>query len=222
MKHIAATLIPGIAFSLVVGWYLRPVLVWHFTVEPTLEAHANATRLHAKTLTDFETPSIDWPQITVANFSIRAPISSGQSHLCETCADHCLLAIEQGTLAIFRAVPEESFEDAIALWAPDAQDISWRRSRPHNWRTIESLMNRVESDTEPPRSFRFRTRESKGVATIKAVGDRIRLVIYAYSLDGMPARLIGLTGTRIDLLYRALGSLEVHAATSRAGRSRCR
>ncbi len=141
MKRIAATLILGIAFSLVVGWYLRPVLVWHFTVEPTLEAHANATRLHAKTLTDFETPSIDWPRITVANFSIHAPISSG---------------------------------------------------------------------------------ESKGVATIKAVGDRIRLVIYAYSLDGMPTRLIGLTGTRIDLLYRALGSLEVHAATSGAGRSRCR
>jgi hypothetical protein len=211
-------LISGIAFSLVVGWYLRPVMVWHFTVEPTLEAHANATRLHAKTLTKFAAPSIDWPLINVANFSIHAPISSEQGQICETCADHCLLAIEQGTLAIFRAVPEESFEDAIALWAPDAQDISWRRSRPHNWRTIESLMNRVESNTEPPRSFRFRTRESKGVVTIHAIGDRIRLVIYACSLDGAPTRLIGLTGTAIELLYRAVGSLEVHAATSRAAR----
>ena len=160
----------------------------------------------------------NWRQITVGNFSIRAPISSEQSHICETCADHCLLAIEQGTLAIFRAAPEESFEDAIALWAPDAQDISWRRSRPHKWRTIKSLVNRVESNAEPPRSFRFRTRRSKGVATISAVGNRTRLVIYAYSLDGTPTRLIGLTGTAIDLLYRTLGSLEVHAATSSATR----
>lgn len=218
MKRIAATLIAGIAFSLLMGWYLRPVLVWRFTVEPTLEAHANATRLHARTLTEFAAPSIDWPRITVGNFSIHAPISPDQIDGCETCADHCLLAIEQGTLAIFRAAPEESFEEAIALWAPDARDISWRRSRSHNWRTIESMMNRVESDIEPQRSFRFRARKSKGVATISLSGDQIRLVIYAYSLDGAPTRLIGLTGTAIDLLYRALGSLEVRPTTSRATR----
>lgn len=214
IKRIVVILIPAIAFFLVVGWYLRPVLVWRFTVEPVLEAHANASRLHAKTLTDFTAPTIDWPQIKVDNFSIHAPISSEQSHLCETCADHCLLAIDQGTLAIFRVAPEESFEDAIALWAPDSQDISWRRSRRHNWRTIESLMNRVESSSEPPRSFRFRTGGSKGVATISAAGDRIRMVIYAYSLGGTPTRLIGLTGIATDLLYRALGSLEVYAANS--------
>ena len=218
MKHIAATLIAGIAFSLLMGWYVRPVLVWRFTVEPTLEAHANATRLHARTLTEFAAPSIDWPRITVGNFSIHAPISSDQIDSCETCADHCVLAIEQGTLAIFQAAPEESFEEAIALWAPDAQDISWRRLRSDNWRTIVSLMNRVESNIEPPRSFRFRSRGSKGVATISASGDRSRLVIYAFSLDGAPTRLIGLTGTAIDLLYRTLGSLEVHSATSRAAR----
>jgi hypothetical protein len=209
MKRIAVALLLATALVCCVGWYLRPVLIWRFTVEPSLEAHANAKRLHAETVADFAAPSTDWPRIAVANFSLHAPISADQIPLCKTCADHCVLAIERGTLAVFRDVPEESFEASTALWAPGPDAISWRRSRSHNWHAIQSLIDRVESKVDPPRSFRFRTPASKGVATISAAGDRIRLIIYAYSLDGTPTRLIGLTGTEIELLYRVLGSLEV-------------
>jgi hypothetical protein len=209
---MVALLFPVFALSALALWYLRPVLIWRFTVRPRLEAHANATRLHATTLTDFEAPEIDWSRIAVGNFSIRAPLVSVHDPLCSACSDHCVLAIEQGTLAIFRALPDESFEEAIALWAPDARDISWRRPRSDNWRTLESLADRVVSDIEPTRSIRFLTPRSKGVATISAIGDRNRLIVYAYSVDGTPARILGLTGTAMGPLYRALGSLEVDAA----------
>lgn len=216
IKRMVATLFPVLALSALVLWYLRPVLIWRFTTRPMLEAHANATRLHATTLTEFDAPEVDWSRITVGNFSIHAPLVSVHDPLCSTCSDHCVLATEQGTLAIFRAVPDESFEEAIALWAPDARDISWRRTRSENWRTLESLIDRVISDIEPTRSFRFLTPKSKGVATISAAGDRSRLIVYAYSVDGVPTRILGLTGTAISPLYRALGSLEVDTANPSA------
>ncbi len=211
MKRIAVVLLVSVALTCCVGWYLRPILVWHFTVEPGLEAHVNASRLHVETLTDFMAPSPDWSRMTVANLSILAPIASDQISLCEMCVDHCVLAIESGTLAVFRNTPDESFEASIALWAPGADAISWHRSRSHNWRVVQSLIDRVDSKIDPPRSFRFRTQASKGVVTISEAGDRVRLIIYAYALDGTPTRLIGLTGTAVDPLYQALGSLEVRS-----------
>jgi pimeloyl-ACP methyl ester carboxylesterase len=163
-----------------------PLLLWHFSFEQELEALGHPERLRALTRSDLPTAPIEWTELRVDNFSLRAPLGENQRMRCGECASHCLLRLEDtGTLAIFDGPPEQGYGDALDRFAPDASDLSL---------------------------FRFATPTAVGIVTAFRVQGVPRFVAYAYAPSGEPARVIGIAGVERPTLEQILGGLRIASA----------
>lgn len=196
--------------ALVALWHFSPVLLWHLRFEEQLAAQGAASRLHTPTLDTFPRPDPRWDPITSGRLALQAPLASEARSACGRCETACRLPLSnRGTVGIFEDPPPESHDEVLDRFAPDADDIGpWRRVA-RNWRTIDALTDRVRAVPAPPRSFRFETPSSKGVVIAFRVEGVDRFVVYAYALDGTPARMVGVSGLAREPFERLLGTLRV-------------
>lgn len=222
-KRIARALALVAILVVPLAYHARPVLVWQLEVAPALRAERSADRLHVRTLESFPGAPAGWRTLSVANLRLRAPIPSGQRAACAFCSHRCVLQIEGGTLAVFADPPDEAYPEALALFAPDADDISLMRAAAQNWNSIDGLVGRVTSRSRLPEALRFRSRASKGIVTTHTAGTSpparvdARSVVYAYAPDGSPTRVIGLTGVDRSVLEMVLGTLVVEPQRAASG-----
>jgi hypothetical protein len=189
-------------------WHARPVLVWHITVAPELRVSPRADRLHVPTLEDFPEVPADWGRFELAGFSLRAPIREDRAQACAPCAKTCALELSRGRLTLFDSSLPESYDAALAQFAPSADDVSIFRSSANNWRTIESLASRVSVRNDLPETFRFRAAASQGIVSRFESLGKERFVIYAYTLEGRPARVLALSRTGASRVHQILGGLD--------------
>ena len=198
------------AVAIIALWHSSPVLLWHLRLEDQLGSHGNAERQHSPLERTSAGGGIGWTEIVSGEISLRAPVMVEERGQCSECAIKCRLPlVDGGILAIFDAPPPESYAEALDGFAPDSDDITWLRSVPANWRTIDALTDRVRVRPPPPPSFRYLAEGSRGVVTEFVVAGPPRYVIYAYGDDERPARVIGLTGVSRVRLRTILGELRV-------------
>jgi hypothetical protein len=195
--------------------HLRPLILWSLQIAPELRGADNAERLYVPRVVSFPVPASSWVVLRVGDLSLKAAIPLDERGACEYCAEHCLIPLERGKLAILPERAPESYRDALDTFGPDERDLSPFRSTAANWSTIESLAARVRSASRLPESFRFETGASKGIVTVHQSRRGSTFVIYPYALDGTAQRAIGLTG-QLDLdAQRIIGSI----ATTSSGKT---
>lgn len=208
MRIAAALLALGVVgLSL---WHARPVLVWHLTAAPEIERMGRAHRLRVETDAQLPAPERGWPRVRVGRIDLRAPLGAGQSELCQACADGCRLELEQGSgwLALFDSdLPH--YRQALATFAPSADDVSIWRSRLDNWRTVHSLAARATGSTPPLEVFRFDAGASRGIVSRVVSRGNERFVIYAFARDGSPGGVLAVSRAGLAVLRRMLGGLAV-------------
>jgi hypothetical protein len=191
-------------------WHARPVLVWHLTAAPEIERMGRSHRLRIATDAALPTPERSWPRLRVGRIDLRAPLGAGQSERCRACADGCRLELAQGSgwLALFDSdLPP--YAQALATFAPSADDVSIWRSRVDNWRTVHSLAARATGSTPPLEAFRFEAGSSRGIVSRVVSRGSERFVIYAFALDGSPGGVLAVSRAGLAVLRRMLGGLAV-------------
>ena len=208
-KRVSA-LVLGAALLGLALWHARPVIIWHVRMQSALEPLEHASRLHVETLKVFPPVPEAWTILEVGGLRVRAPIRADQKGSCGGCAAGCRLLLEDGKLTIFDSQPPGDFQEALAAFAPDSDDISIFRSSGANWRSLHALAGRVSVPNDLPVTFRFAARSSKGIVSpFYSLGSQ-RYVIYAYSPGGTPIPTLALSRVSRDVLYRVLGSLAAH------------
>jgi len=221
-RLLIGVLLAGALLALLL--HALPLLLWHLQFERELAALGHPERLHAQTRDIPPQQPEAWTELRVDNFSLRAPLAANQRVRCAECALRCLLRLESaGSLVIFDAPTDESYENALDRFAPDADDLSLLRSVARNWQTIDAITDRARNSTEVVKSFRFTTPTAKGIVSEFRVENVSRFVVYAYAPSGESARMIGLAGIDLATLERLLGSLRIDAtAPARFGESSVR
>ena len=201
-------------FLALATWHVRPVLVWHLDVGPRLEGHANAARMEVETRTSVSEPPTDWTRLEVDNLTLHVPILAEYLERCETCIGECRLEIEGGAITVYEPRIPETYEEALDTVAPDAGEISLARPAWRNWATIEALTEIVENENNPMGALRFDTPKSRGVVIVLPAAAYRRYVIYAYSPEGDPARVVRIATSREADVMRVLESLAVSSGDS--------
>jgi hypothetical protein len=202
--------------SLAALWHASPVALWHCCFASQLAEEGDATRLHTVTWSGLPRPSRDWVLLRSGAITLRAPLAAEALPACGRCDVACRLPLDnRGTLALFDEGLPSEYELVFDRHAPDARDLSLLRSVNRNWRTIDALTDRARARSAPPQSFRFETARSRGVVTQFRVDDVTRYVVYAYSRQGSPARLIGVTGLGRERFEGLLGGLQIEPEHAR-------
>jgi hypothetical protein len=208
MRSVLA--ICGVFGLLALGaWHFHPVLAWHLDVGPRLEGHPNAAAMKVETFRSVSKPPADWTRLEVENLTLHVPILAEQLENCATCTGECRLEIQDGVMTVYEPRVPETYEEALDTSAPDPSEITVTRPAWRNWATLEALTQIVENENRPMRSLRFDTPSSRGVVLILPAGDYQRYIIYAYSPEGEPARVVRITTSRVADVMRVLESLEV-------------
>jgi len=214
-------LLAALAALVGMAMQFRPVLIYHLTLVPELEAMGLAGSIDAPTFDRFDTPPDDWPHLVAANFQLRAPILGvDDGNPCHACGTECLLKVAGGTLGIFGAPPDENLADALDRFASRGSDIGVWRSRSRNWATLEAVASR-SLNPGLPESFRFRAPGSQGMVTVHDGSNGERFVIYSYGPGGTPTRVIGLALVPRATLMKVLGSLVITDGRSPAAPASC-
>ncbi len=216
-------MLAGVAtlFGLAALWHALPVALWHARFADQLAREGDATRLHTVTWTGLPLPARDWPALRTGALTVHAPLADVAMPACARCDANCRLPLDnRGTLAVFDEGLPADYAVVFDRHAPDARDISLWRSVGRNWQTIDALTDRARARSTPPHSFRFEAGGARGVVTQFDVDGVTRYVVYAYSREGVPARLIGVTGLHRDRFEGVLGSLAIEPEND-ARRSTC-
>ena len=153
-RHVSALLLGATLLGLAL-WHARPVIIWHVRMQSALEPLEHASRLHVETLKEFPPAPEGWTVLEVGGLLVRAPIRADQRGSCGSCATGCRLLLEDGKLTIFDTQPPGDFQEALAAFAPDSDDISIFRSSRDNWRSLHALAGRVAVPNDLPETFRF-------------------------------------------------------------------
>jgi hypothetical protein len=207
-RAISLVLVAVLAVLAGLAAQLRPLLIYHLTLVPDLEARG-LDSIDSPTFDRFASPPDAWPLLVSANFQLRAPIlAMGVGDSCAMCGVKCRLDMGDGTLGVFARAPAESLSDAFDSFAPRSSDMSPWRSRARNWATLEAIAYR-SLNPGLPESFRFRAQNSQGVVTVHSGPLGERFVIYSYGPRGTPTRVIGLTHIPRSTLQQILGSLAI-------------
>lgn len=204
------------AAALALLYQARPILVYHASVAPLVAVNPAA---EAGVLTEIATPP-GWSTVRVANLSIAAPLEPSGAARCASCASHCVLPTGDGTLAIFDSVPPETLDEALDGLAPRVDDLSLWRARSRNWQTLASLARRAGTPSAQE-TFRFETRRARGIVKRHRRDEEDHFVVYAYSAEAAPTRMIGLTSISRADLSRVIGSLEVGPTTNLPASATC-
>jgi hypothetical protein len=208
-RHFALAAL-GTLIALAAAWQAMPVALWHARFADQLAREGDATRLHTVTWTALPRPARDWPVLRSGAITIHAPLADVAMSACGRCDGACRLPLDnRGTLAVFDEGLPADYAVVFDRHAPDARDISLWRSVQRNWQTIDALTDRARAQSAPPHSFRFEGRGARGVVTQFDVDGTTRYVVYAYSRDGAPTRLIGVSGLRRERFEGVLGSLQI-------------
>jgi hypothetical protein len=207
------------ALALVVGLLLfhgRPLLVFHFTVRPEIEAGDMRHTLEMQTEYLDADSTAGWSEIVAGDTSLNAPLIDGQQESRGQCVENCILQLERGQVAFLSGPAPGTFEAAKLEFAPSARDLSFWRSRSANWATVEALAARGLARSRPHETFRYESVGSQGIVTrVESVGIE-RFVVYSYSPNGDAGRTIGFSRTGPELVRRMLGGLRVANAIHEA------
>ncbi len=190
-------------------WHARPVLVWHLTVHPEIERLGRSDRIHLDTDSLQASPDPAWPRLTAGRLALRAPLVGGQEEGCRSCPNGCSLELGLGRLAVIDSALPTGFEQALATFAPSAEDVSLWRPAVLNWASVEGLAARASLSKPPPEAFRYRGDRTQGIVTRFQSGGSERFVAYVYALDGRPAGIVATSRTGKRLLQRILGGITV-------------
>jgi len=206
--------------------HLRPLILWSLQIEPALRAEPHAERLRVSKRESFAASPGDWVSLRVGDLRLAAPIPVASLGACEACIDHCLLSLENGTLAVLPDRAPDSFQEMLDTFGPDERDLSPLRSRQANWATIDAIVGRVLSSSPVPDAFRFEAPGSKGLVTRATRFETEAFVVYPYSHAGEALRVIGVAGLGAEDALRIIGSIvgptgAAHAPLEGLGGSDC-
>ncbi len=223
-----------LAFALLgaVLWHARPVLVWHLTVRPEVERLGRTDRIHLDTERLRAIPDPGWPRLQAGRIQLLAPLRAGQEEACRRCREGCSLELGQGELgrgvlgqgelgqgrlALIDSALPQRYAQALATFAPSADDVSIWRPAATNWASVEGLAARAVLNPPPPPAYRYRGARSQGIVTRFESQGNERFVAYVYGLDGRPAGIVAASRTGAELLSRILGGVTIGDRVERAG-----
>lgn len=189
-------------------WHARPVLVWHLTVLPEIERLGRTDRVHLDTARELPRPGAGWTRLRVGTVTLHAPLRPGQALACRACARGCTLWLDEGKVSLIEgALPP--WADALATYAPSANDVSIWKPVLDNWATVRALASRATLGKPPPEVFRYRTAATRGIVTRFESRGIERFVAYLFEADGEPLGIIGTSRVPLDTFRRILGSIAV-------------
>ena len=212
-----------LAFALLgaVLWHARPVLVWHLTVRPEVERLGRTDRIHLDTERLRAIPDPGWPRLQAGRIQLLAPLRAGQEADCRRCREGCSLELGQGELgqgklALIDSALPQRYAQALATFAPSAEDVSIWHPAATNWASVEGLAARAVLNPPPPPAYRYRGARSQGIVTRFESQGNERFVAYVYGLDGRPAGIVAASRTGTELLSRILGGVTIGDRVERA------